>query len=163
MSNYQCQECKERMYLLQKNCHECGQKYKWSILSKCEDCDSDLKITEERKCHSCQRELETWRFLESIVDNNEGALRVSKDSVQSPISSGYILHFGYPRMQILDYRRISSSGGDYHVVSYPDYYQLHRDKASAILSPISHLFVDGFPKTLDTLVSITNSVTNVVN
>lgn len=161
MSSYQCQRCKERMYLLQNSCDECGQKYRWSIFSRCGDCGSEVDIAEESKCHSCHKELETWRFLESIVDN-EGKVRVNKDSVHSPISSGYVLHFGFPRMQILDYRRISGTGGDYHVVSYPDYYQLHQDRTSALLCPISHLLLDGFPKSLETLVSITSSFTNLV-
>jgi len=130
-----CTECGGAIHLLQRTCEECGTPHRWSCVAACLECGRETDYLDEA-C-ACGATHSPWRVVERAA-RTEGAVTVAKDAVERPSEAGYRRHVGTVRGQLADYRRVLDGGGEFHVRTYLDHYELHIDEVSALDEPAKH-------------------------
>jgi hypothetical protein len=130
-----CEECGAPMHLLQSACEECGTGHRWTCVAECRECGRETDYL-DGPC-TCGATYSPWRVAE-LAARTEGTVTVAKDAVERPTGAGYQRHVGTVRGQWADYRRVLDDGGEFHVRTYLDHYQLHVDAVSALDDPTKH-------------------------
>jgi len=151
----ECGECGAPMYLLQVACTECGTTHDWSCLAECRDCGRETDYL-DGPC-ACGRAHSPWRAVE-LAARTEGEVTVAKDAVERPTEADYRRHVGTVRGQWADYRRVLDGGGEFHVRTYLDHYELHVDEVSAIDEPTRHTLRYGPRAAVTTTVDLVRGV-----
>jgi hypothetical protein len=130
-----CRECDTALHLLQRACEECGTAHGWSCVAECRECGRETDYL-DGPC-ACGRKHSPWRVAE-LAARTEGTVTVAKSAVERPGEAGYRRHVGTVRGQWADYRRVLDDGGEFHVRTYLDHYELHVDEVSALDEPTKH-------------------------
>jgi hypothetical protein len=138
-----CVECGAELVLFQPTCRRCETAHEWEYRAPCHDCGE--QVAYDGACPHCGSELSIWRALEADVLGRDEQLTVWKASVPRPLTAGYRVHLGSVQGQWVDYRRSLGEGGEMHIRSYHNRYELHHDDVSALDSPGRHLLRHGLP------------------
>ena len=150
----ECGECGAPMHLLQSACEECGATHDWSCLAECRDCGRETDYL-DGPC-ACGTAHSPWRAVE-LAARTEGPVTVAKEPIERPTEAGYQRHVGTVRGQWADYRR-GLDGGEFHVRTYLDHYELHVDEVSAIDEPTKHTLRYGPQAAVTTTVDLLRGV-----
>ena len=122
------------MHLLQRACERCDTAHEWSCRAECLECGRETAYL-DGAC-DCGVTHSPWRVAEHAA--REGPVTVDKSAVERPTRAGYRRHLGTARGQWADYRRVLDDGGEFHVRTYLECYELHVDAVSAIDDPTRH-------------------------
>jgi hypothetical protein len=123
------------MHLFQQVCDDCGTAHGWSCVAECRECGRETDYL-DGPC-VCGATYSPWRVAE-FAARIEGPVTVAKDAVERPSEADYQRHVGTVRGQWADYRRVLDDGGEFHVRTYLEYYELHVDTVSALDEPTKH-------------------------
>jgi hypothetical protein len=151
----ECGECGAPMHLLQSACEECETTHGWSCLAECRDCGQETDYL-DGQC-ACGTAHSPWRAVE-LAARTEGSVTVAKNTVERPSEADYRRHVGTVHGQWADYRRVLDGGGEFHVRTYLDYYELHVDEVSAIDEPTKHTLRYGPRAAVATTVDLARGV-----
>lgn len=144
------------MHLLRPACEECGAAHEWACVAPCRECGRETDYL-DGPC-VCGATYSPWRVAERAA-RTEGPVTVAKDAVERPTAAGYQRHVGTVRGQWADYRRVLDDGGEFHVRTYLEYYELHVDAVSAIDDPTRHTLRYGPRAAVTTGMDVARGVT----
>lgn len=166
-SKRNCPRCDERLYYLQPSCPSCESSVRWNI--RCVRCGDWLEDGGDA-CSSCGLEQPGWRAIEHALSTTGETIRVAKDALDRPMKAGYYRHVGSVKGQWADYRRPLKGGGEIHVRSYGDHYEVHLDSVGALDSPGKHavwyaprVAADGGIQVIETVTKALSYSNRVVN
>jgi len=137
--------------------------------SRCVRCGATVKDPREH-CPNCDLPQPGWRAIEHALSTTGETIRVAKDALDRPMKAGYYRHIGSVKGQWADYRRPLKGGGEIHVRSFGDHYEVHLDSVGALDSPGKHavwyaprVAADGGIQVIETVTKALSYSNQVVN